>query len=135
MPCFHWPRTSIQEYMWNSKSCPDGLPHQKNGMMANRQTPASRNAREIGVLSSVKFTLTSWRDAAGRVSRVNGDEASPVSTGRAILLHQRMSGKLTEAKPFRRRGEVVSDQRGGTDDREPFRHQRRGVDLVPGSLW
>jgi len=37
--------------MWNSKSCPDGLPRQKNGVMASKQAPASTNAREIGVLS------------------------------------------------------------------------------------
>src|SRR5208282_5447219 len=98
MPWFHWPRTSIHENMWNSKSCPDGFPHQKNGAIASSQTPASSNAREIGVLSSLSFTLMLCRDAACRVSRVYGDGASPVSTDRAILLHWKILGKLTEAK-------------------------------------
>src|SRR5580704_2056064 len=31
MPNFHWPKTSIQEFTWNSKSCPEGLPRKKNG--------------------------------------------------------------------------------------------------------
>ena len=56
------------------------------------------------------------RDAACRVSRVYGDEASPVSTDRAILLHQEILKKLTEAKSFRKGVEVVSDQRGGTEN-------------------
>src|ERR1035437_7199319 len=99
MPCFHWPRTSIHEYMWNSKSWPDGLPHQKNGAMDSRQTPASSNAREIGVLSSLSFTLIMCRNAAWRVSR-GRDGACPVSADRAILLHWKILGKLTEAKSF-----------------------------------
>src|ERR1019366_4111610 len=110
MPCFHWPRTSIHEYMWNSKSWPDGLPHQKNGAMDSRQTPASSNAREIRVLSSLSFTLMLCRDAAWRVSH-GRDGASPVSTDRAILLHWKILVKLTEAKAFSENGDVVSDQR------------------------
>ena len=87
--------------MWNSKSWPDGLPHQKNGAMDSRQTPASSNAREIGVLNSLSFTLMLCRDAAW-----------PVSTDRAILLHWKILGKLTAAKSFSENGDVVSDQRG-----------------------
>ncbi len=117
--------------MWNSKSCPEGLPHQKNGMIASRQTPASSNAREIGVLSSLSFTLMLCRDAACRVSR-GRDGGSPVSADRAILLHGKILGRLTEAKSFSKNGDVVSDQRGGTDYRGLDRHERRGAGLVPG---
>jgi hypothetical protein len=39
--------------MWNSKSWPEGLPHQKNGVMATRQAPANTTAREIGFLSKL----------------------------------------------------------------------------------
>src|SRR6266849_4790403 len=31
IPCFHWPSASIQEFTWNSKSWPEGLPRKKNG--------------------------------------------------------------------------------------------------------
>src|SRR5260370_2948382 len=75
MPCFHWPRTCIHENMWNSKSCPEGLPHQKDGAVASRQTPANSNAREIGVLSSLSFTLMLCRDAGCRVSRGRDGQA------------------------------------------------------------
>jgi hypothetical protein len=54
--------------MWNSKSCPDGLPRQKNGAMASRQALASTNAREIGFLSKGPLAYFNFsRDAACRV--------------------------------------------------------------------
>jgi len=28
---FHWPSTSIHEFMWNSKSWPDGIPRKEKG--------------------------------------------------------------------------------------------------------
>jgi hypothetical protein len=31
IPSFHWPSTSIHEFMWNSKSWPDGIPRKKKG--------------------------------------------------------------------------------------------------------
>src|SRR6266849_82191 len=103
MPSFHWPRTSIHENMWNSKSCPEGLPHRKNGAMASRQTPANTNAREIGFLSKWPLAylkpLISCRDAACRVS----------TGGRALRRRdeqfyciRKFSEKLTGAKSFRR---------------------------------
>ena len=53
---------------------------------------------------------------------------------RAILLHQKILGKLTAPKSFRR-GCRGSLQPSRTDRRELGRHQRRGVDLVPGFSW
>jgi hypothetical protein len=38
--------------MWNSKSWPDGMPRQKNGVIASRQAPANTAAREVGLLSN-----------------------------------------------------------------------------------
>ena len=31
MPSLHWLSTSIQEFMWNSKSWPEGIPRKKVG--------------------------------------------------------------------------------------------------------
>src|SRR5208282_4164697 len=62
-----------------------------------------------------KGPLISRRDAARRVP-----------TGRAILLHPKILGKLTVLKPLGGSIELVCDQRGGTNHRGPGRHQRRG---------
>src|SRR5713226_9497044 len=166
MPSFHWPSTSIHENMWNSKSCPEGLPHRKNGAMASRQAPANSNAREIGFLGKWPLAylkpLISRRDAACRVSKpwsagrprpagqarrpslLPSSETgqAPISTGRracgerrAILLHRKILGKLTGAKSFRRVSRGIVRSIDGTDHRGLCRHQRRGVDLVPGFYW
>jgi hypothetical protein len=42
IPCLHCPSTSIQEFTWNSKSCPEGLPRKKNGRI-------TRNALAITI--------------------------------------------------------------------------------------
>ncbi len=86
--------------MWNSKSCPEGLPHQKNGAMASRQTPANSNAREIGVLSSLSFTLMLCRDAACRVSRGRDGQAQ----GQLRLYRQSNSIALENSRKINRSG-------------------------------
>ena len=101
--------------MWNSKSWPDGMPHQKNGMTASRQAPASTNAREIGFLSKGPLAYFNFRrDAACRVCFRGGDEASPFSTsgigaGRVVLLH----GKINRTETFQEgcRGSLRSTSR------------------------
>src|SRR6266851_2902318 len=136
MPSFHWPRTSIHENMWNSKSCPEGLPHRKNGAMASRQTPANTNAREIGFLSKWPLAylkpLISCRDAACRVS----------TGGRALRRRdeqfyciRKFSEKLTGAKSFRRDIEVICDQRffiQRITGPQQFQEWILGVGSVPG---
>jgi hypothetical protein len=67
--------------MWKSKSCPEGLPQQKNGAMASRQAPARTSAREIGLLSNWdlpsfdiqphKWFLISYRKDWPRLSRIH----------------------------------------------------------------
>src|SRR5277367_1475230 len=42
IPCRHCPSTSIQEFTWNSKSCPEGLPREKKGRI-------TRNAAAITI--------------------------------------------------------------------------------------
>src|SRR6266852_2034307 len=127
MPSFHWPLTSIHENMWNSKSCPEGLPHRKIGAMASRQTPANTNAREIGFLSKWPLAylkpLISCRDAACRVS--TGGRA--LRRDEQFCCIRKFSEKLTGAKSFRRgcRGNLRSRPQG------LGRHQRRDVALVP----
>src|SRR5258707_1762694 len=88
MPSFHCLTTSIHENMWNSKSWPEGLPHQKNGVMASRQMPASSNTREIELLG--KWSLAylklriSRRDVVCRVSFHRGDgQAASLQVGSA----------------------------------------------------
>src|SRR4029077_1495792 len=84
MPSFHWPRTSIHENMWNSKSCPDGLPRQKKGVMASRQAPANTKAREMGFLSKwpLRYTeMTGRRITGPRCPPKNGH---PISKNRGI---------------------------------------------------
>src|SRR5712671_4213858 len=141
MPSLHWPRTSIQENMWNSKSCPDGLPRQKNGVMASRQTPASANAREIGFLSKGSLAYFNFRrDAACRIPFRRGDGASAVSTGgvgcaQSNSIASENSRKINPAETIYEgcRGSLPSTSR--TDHRGLGRHQRRGVDPVPGFCW
>src|SRR5208282_378909 len=129
MPCFHWPSTSIHENMWNSKSCPEGLPRQKNGVMAARQQPASTNARETGLLSNLHYPQTDTLRKSERWIRSSSCirhpvetrlAASPVSpeTGQATSLHaeqfyciRKILDKLTAPKLFssRCRGNLRSD--------------------------
>ena len=102
--------------MWNSKSCPEGLPHQKNGAIASRQVPAKTvpakiEVREIGLLSN--RDAPSWRPTQAQSQKV-------------ILVHGKILGKLIEAKSFSGEREVFCVQRGGTDRRELGRRQRRG---------
>jgi hypothetical protein len=79
--------------MWNSKSCPEALPHQKKGAMASRQAPGSNNARKIGFRRNLSLEFI----------KVSGSE-------RAILLHGEILGKLTVVKPLSVGGEVVCEQ-------------------------
>jgi hypothetical protein len=53
MPCFHWLKTSIHENMWNSKSCPEGDPRQKKGVIAKKQTTPIASRWRIGILGEL----------------------------------------------------------------------------------
>src|SRR5271167_1419743 len=113
MPCFHWPRISIHENMWNSKSCPEGLPHQKNGAIASRQAQDKNKARGIGFSSNSSEPCTDPLSAAKRISRrvaacrvfcgrhlgVHGRRGKPRLYRKVILLHPKILGKLTGPKP------------------------------------
>src|SRR5580700_9561712 len=74
MPNFHWPKTSIQEFTWNSKSCPEGLPRKKNGRITANEVAitTSRGRSEMGpptefVPTSSRFvTLCSKEDEFSR---------------------------------------------------------------------
>src|ERR1022692_3709341 len=96
--------------MWNSKSCPEGVPHQKNGVMARKQAVASRKARVIGLVGNLRFTvcwctartlrfpvkrpLISRRDVACRVSAFQARRGTPRLYGKSILLHPKNSWKI-----------------------------------------
>jgi hypothetical protein len=103
MPCFHWPSTSIQEKTWNSKSCPDGLPRQRNGTIAAKEAPASSRARKVEFLSK-------WKALYQVQMRLAKKSASHVSTGRAILLHRKNSGKINR-KETKRQASGVRQRR------------------------
>src|SRR5271157_2063112 len=60
--------------------------------------------------------------------------ASPVSTGRAILLHRKNSQKINRAEIMGRCVKGSLRSMGKTEHRGLGRHQRRGVGLVPGFL-
>jgi hypothetical protein len=81
--------------------------------MASRQAPASTKAREIEVLSK-----RSLPDLEQLARELTGWTAAESTARRAILLHQKILRKLTEAKLFVWGVEVVCHQRGGTDRRE-----------------
>src|SRR5580658_2541528 len=74
MPNFHWPKTSIHEFTWNSKSCPEGLPKKRNGRITANEAAitTSRGRSEMGpptefVPTSSRFvTLCSKEDEFGR---------------------------------------------------------------------
>ncbi len=127
--------------MWNSKSCPDGLPRQKNGVIASRQAPASTRPREIGFLSKWSLAYFNFRkDAACGFSFRGGDGASPVSTGgvggaRSNAIASENSRKINRTETLYEGGRGSLRSTNRTDHRGLGRHQRRGGDLVPGFCW
>lgn len=58
MPCSHWLDTSIQEFMWNSKSCPEGTPSQNMGTMAAKDAVAM-TAKTMNGLRRTPFAISS----------------------------------------------------------------------------
>jgi hypothetical protein len=71
MPCLHWPRTSIQEFTWNSKSCPEGLPRKKKGRITRNATAITTNRGQgkigpPGKISCCNSVLRSREDEFSR---------------------------------------------------------------------
>src|SRR5436190_14478570 len=101
MPCFHWPTTSIHENMWNSKSCPEGDPSQKKGVIAKKQMPPITSSWAIGILGDGSAILESY--AATRFGRLSAIRWT------TILVHLRISRRINrdETLPF-----FLWDQRG-----------------------
>src|SRR5579863_4079524 len=63
IPCFQWSRTSIQEFTWNSKSCPDGLPRKKKGRITRNAIAITTNTGQGKIDPPGK---TSWRNTVRR---------------------------------------------------------------------
>src|SRR3981081_4676715 len=99
MPCRHCPRTSIEEFRWNSKSCPEGFPRKKNGRIT-RNAVAITTSRGKGKISpSVRLT----EDSCGFVCRRSTeDEFSrewppDVSAERLLLKARQLSNSGSAA--------------------------------------
>src|SRR5208282_2018305 len=58
IPCFHWPRTSIQEFTWNSKSCPEGLPRKKKGRITRKAVAITMRRGKGRIFPPAKLTGT-----------------------------------------------------------------------------
>src|SRR5262249_51843730 len=81
MPSFHWPRTSIHENMWNSKSWPEGDPYQKKGVMARNETTAITVTREMEVLGNAADAIL----LHARISlKINGGAIFVRGTGSTV---------------------------------------------------
>src|SRR5882724_295589 len=119
MPCFHWPSTSIHENMWNSKSCPEGDPYQKNGVMARKETAPSARTRTIAILDEGEG-IQDQRCASEKFKRLSRIRRT------TILVHLRISRRINSGEILWEKCCVKLAQSRWNRPPGSGSHQRRG---------